>query len=166
VFSKAKINAVVSNTIPALELAGTVKATSVARSLWKAYEVPVERTYFFADAELCVNWIRNPKREVTREVARKVQKIRIKTLPESWRHCPGTENPADTVSRGESLSRLLRNETWWTGPSWLLEGEEMWPKTKGEAFKHKQAFMENVVRRVVGTYMARKSTLHPPGSRR
>jgi hypothetical protein len=160
-FSKAKINAVVSNTIPALELAGTVKATAVARNLWRAYGVPVERTYFFADAELCVNWIRNPKREVTREVARKVQKIRIKTLPEHWRHCPGVQNPADTISRGESLSRLLKNDTWWTGPSWLTEGEENWPITKGKAFGHTPVFMENVVRRVVGTYMARKSTPEP-----
>jgi hypothetical protein len=160
-FSKAKINAVVSNTVPALELAGTVKATTVARSLWRAYGVPVERTYFFADAELCVNWIRNPKREVTREVARKVQKIRIKTLPEHWRHCPGVQNPADTISRGESLSRLLKSDTWWTGPQWLTEGEENWPITKGEAFGHTPVFMENVVRRVVGTYMARKTTPEP-----
>jgi hypothetical protein len=94
-------------------------------------------------------------------VARKVQKIRIKTLPEHWRHCPGVQNPADTISRGESLSRLLKNETWWTGPEWLTEGEENWPITKGEAFGHTPVFMENVVRRVVGTYMARKTTPEP-----
>ena len=131
-------------------------AVQVARLLWRALELKVEQTYFFSDAEVALGWVRAPGRDVNKEVARKVQQVRIKTLPQHWRHVPGTSNPADLASRGESLSRLLKDPLWWEGPDWVTEKESLWPPTKGEAFLHTPLFYETVVRRTVGTYMARQ----------
>ncbi|KAH9362471.1 hypothetical protein HPB48_015615 [Haemaphysalis longicornis] len=47
--------------------------------------------------------------------------IEITTLtnPESWRYCPGEDNPADLLTRGVSVNTLRESRTWWTGPEWL-----------------------------------------------
>ncbi|XP_039306760.1 uncharacterized protein LOC113004056 [Solenopsis invicta] len=37
------------------------------------------------------------------------------------------ENPADAISRGQLPHDFLRNQTWFTGPSWLSKDEVEWP---------------------------------------
>ena len=45
-----------------------------------------------------------------------------KLIPfESWRHCPGRDNPADLPSRGMSPLQLLKEPSWLGGPGWLYE---------------------------------------------
>ena len=46
-----------------------------------------------------------------------------------WNHCPGTENPADIGSRGESAFKLKGSHLWWKGPPWLSEPVSSWPKS-------------------------------------
>jgi hypothetical protein len=48
--------------------------------------------------------------------------------PELWRHCPGELNPADLPSRGLKAHSLIRNSTWWNGPSFLSKAESEWPE--------------------------------------
>ncbi|XP_048482864.1 uncharacterized protein LOC125489799 [Plutella xylostella] len=36
-----------------------------------------------------------------------------------WRHVSGKDNPADIVSRGQSLGMLKENSLWWNGPTYL-----------------------------------------------
>ena len=47
-----------------------------------------------------------------------------------WNHCPGTENPADIGSRGESAFKLKGSHLWWKGPPWLSEPVSSWSKSK------------------------------------
>jgi hypothetical protein len=52
-----------------------------------------------------------------KEIRRRVPAIR-------WRHCAGSQNPADAPSRGQNLSEFINNKTWFTGPDWLLDVDE------------------------------------------
>ena len=51
----------------------------------------------------------------------RVSEIRKLTNVSSWRHCRGTENPADIPTRGLTPHELSNNEVWFNGPSWLNE---------------------------------------------
>jgi len=45
----------------------------------------------------------------------------------AWHHVAGVENPADLASCGLYPRDLLRQEPWWSGPSWLKEPSTCWP---------------------------------------
>lgn len=55
------------------------------------------------------------------------------SYPDYWNHRPGSENPADILSRCENLTRLKDLELWWFGPHhWLRKCKNQWPQTKDD----------------------------------
>ncbi|GFW67505.1 integrase_H2C2 domain-containing protein [Trichonephila clavipes] len=55
-------------------------------------------------------------------VANRVKRDTIFNRQDSWRHCPGKDNPSDLLTRGISADSLINCEKWWKGPSFLQEG--------------------------------------------
>ena len=49
---------------------------------------------------------------------------------DQWRHVEGKLNPADIGTRGMTVEALKESE-WLTGPAWLTETEDTWPKAPG-----------------------------------
>ena len=43
---------------------------------------------------------------------------------EYWKHCPGSSNPADLLSRGTTTTELTNNPQWVNWPDWLKECQE------------------------------------------
>ena len=52
-------------------------------------------------------------------VANRVQQIRDKSDPKSWRYVDTSCNPADEVSRGLTAKQLIEKSCWLTGPEFL-----------------------------------------------
>ncbi|XP_076038655.1 uncharacterized protein LOC143023882 [Oratosquilla oratoria] len=52
-------------------------------------------------------------------VANRVTEIQTLTSPSNWFHCPGTDNPADMMTRGLLADQLISNNMWLGGPNWL-----------------------------------------------
>ena len=75
-------------------------------------------------------WIKNTSRSFKSFVANRVGELQRLTQPSQWRHVPGTENPADLVSRGVSAEELVKKTLWWSGPEFLCHGESVWPEKK------------------------------------
>ena len=76
-------------------------------------------------------WIRNNK--IWKQyVQHRVAEIHQLTCRESWRHCPGSCNPADLPSRGGSADELLAQSMWWKGPSFLQSLDAQWPENPVE----------------------------------
>lgn len=66
--------------------------------------------------------------QVKNIVSNRVAQIQGYAQPSQWFHVPGTENPADMISRGISPSEISNNSLWFNGPNWLSLNKEYWPK--------------------------------------
>lgn len=56
-----------------------------------------------------------------------VTKIQEITSLCDWRHVPGSDNPADLLSRGRTPSELADSDLWWHGLLFLRDPNEAWP---------------------------------------
>ncbi len=56
--------------------------------------------------------------------------IREASDPAQWQYIQTSQNPADHASRGLTVQKLLRSETWLSGPKFLWEKEETWTPCK------------------------------------
>eukprot|EP00112_Aurelia_sp_Birch-Aquarium-sp1_P013482 Seg2864.4 transcript_id=Seg2864.4/GoldUCD/mRNA.D3Y31 product="hypothetical protein" protein_id=Seg2864.4/GoldUCD/D3Y31 len=92
--------------------------------------VAVDRIVCWSDSLVALSWIRRPSRNWKLFVANRVQSIQENVSPECWRFCPGNENPADLLTRGENLDSAINNQLWWNGPEWLKKDEVEWPENK------------------------------------
>ncbi|GFU38184.1 uncharacterized protein TNCV_3774291, partial [Trichonephila clavipes] len=64
-----------------------------------------------------LSWIQGTSNRWKVFVANRVKEIRSLTDKDSWRHCPGKDNPSDLLTRGISADSLINCEKWWKGPS-------------------------------------------------
>ena len=103
----------------------------------------------WTDSMTVLCWIANDKLW-KQYVMHRVEEIRRLTAKDSWRFCPGTENPADLPSRGVKADDLVSNRLWWDGPEFLHKSEHEWPKHSSE--KPDTALAEEVKKQPVETH--------------
>ena len=82
--------------------------------------------HYWVDSRVALCWIKNEK-PWKQYVQNRVQEIRSLSAKEAWRHCPGSQNPADLPSRGLTANDLATNSMWWNGPEFLQRKENEWP---------------------------------------
>ncbi|GFV04951.1 uncharacterized protein TNCV_1368561 [Trichonephila clavipes] len=71
------------------------------------------------------------------------REIRSLTDKDSWRHCPGKDNPSDLLTRGMSADSLINCEKWWKGLSFLQEGNTV-PVSNNVLLSDESAYLEEL----------------------
>ena len=87
-------------------------ASSIQNTLQLSQNVEI---FYWVDSKTVLYWIRNTK-PWKQYVLTRVKEIRECTAQDSWRHCPGVQNPADLPSRGMNANELVNEKRWWKGP--------------------------------------------------
>ena len=88
----------------------------------------------------------------------RVQEIRVHTTPESWRFCPGNQNPADILSRGMSASGLVSERRWWNRPEFLFKKERERPQEDNIQFDNENTCEEIIQHPATSTHTLITST--------
>jgi len=114
--------------VPRLELQAATIAVRAHAMILKEIDLNISLIFFWTDSKITLQYINNEFRRFKTYVANRVSEIRDMSKPSQWRHCPGSLNPADGVSRGLSAHQLLSSERWFSGPAFLSEPEEEWPQ--------------------------------------
>ena len=91
-------------------------------------------------------------------VMSRVQEIRVHTTPESWRFCPGNQNPADILSWGMSASGLVSERRWWNGPEFLFKNERERPQEDNIQFDNENTWKEIIQHTATSTHTLITST--------
>ena len=128
--SKSRVAPLQAVSIPRLELMAAVVELQLAEAFGNILNLPKHEWLFWSDVVDVLYWIRGCSRKFKPFVTNRVREIQSLTDPEQWRHVPTKQNPADLLTRGLSVSTLIDEESWWKGPTFLLQEETGWPEKK------------------------------------
>jgi hypothetical protein len=110
-----------------IELCGAQLLARLIKKVLPILCTPMDSVHLWTDSRIVLTWLQsNPTRWNT-YVANRVSKIQDITSNFVWYHVALEDNPADVLSRETTPEELWHNSQWWNGPSWLEQGEELWP---------------------------------------
>ena len=125
--AKSRLAPLKQQTIPRLELMAATLAAKVAKMIQRELDIPVQRTTFWTDSTIVLQYIRSENKRFHVFVANRISVIHDMSSPEQWRHVASQNNAADDITRGMSADELAYKERWWTGPEFLRRPESEWP---------------------------------------
>ena len=128
VMAKSRVAPMKRVTLPRLELLAAFITAKLLHYVVQALRISVDSVYAWSDSQIALAWIRRPSSRWKVFVANRVEEIQQKVPPSQWRFCPGSQNPADLVTRGISAAQLKESTLWWNGPHWLRQPTSYWPE--------------------------------------
>ncbi|XP_049300118.1 uncharacterized protein LOC125772715 [Anopheles funestus] len=140
-----------THSIARLELCAARLAVQLFQKVIRALNIS-STVICWTDSMTVMHWLRSSPRRWKPFVANRVAQIQEETRISCWRHVPGSDNPADDLSRGLNPEELLQCGRWWQGPSWLSYGQEEWPQAPTGVKEHEADIEERLaVSKVVAT---------------
>ena len=88
-------------TLPRLELMASYLLSKLVQFVLNSLKTKITQYFCWSDSMVTLGWIRRPSWKTF--VANRVQTIQENVAPEHWRFCSGESNPADLLTRGQSL---------------------------------------------------------------
>ncbi|GFY10520.1 integrase catalytic domain-containing protein [Trichonephila clavipes] len=124
--SKSRVEPIKSLTILRLELCAAVPLAKLVKRVVAALQLETAELYLWSDSMIVLAWLRKEPMDLKTFVQNRVAKIQELYPNQLWRHVPSDQNPADLVSRGVDPDKLLQQNLWFNGPT-FLSGDEDYP---------------------------------------
>ena len=115
---KLKLKTSATLSIPRLELMGVLIGCRLSTFLLAELSVDIAQCILWTDSACVLSWLQS-KKCLSPFVTRRVEEIRASNHL-SFRHVPGTDNPADLPTRGATLADLSHSSLWWHGPECMV----------------------------------------------
>ncbi|KAK7929198.1 hypothetical protein WMY93_005593 [Mugilogobius chulae] len=114
-------------SIPRLELCAALSGAQLAKLLQTELTLPIKATTLWTDSTTVLHWIQSESQQYKVFVGTRVAEIQELVGAHHWRYIPSSQNAADDITRGKSLSDLIKPSRWTCGPDFLYQPESEWP---------------------------------------
>ena len=94
-----------------LELLAACLGCRLGNSISAVLSVPSNSIVFWSDSMNVLWWIRSQSRSFKPFIANRISEVHQLTEPAPWQYVSTAINPADTLSRGASVTELKKNHT-------------------------------------------------------
>ena len=107
-------------SIPRLQLLAALISARLLSSVKEALQpvICINGVYCWTDSKCVLYWIKSDKEYKQFVYNRRMEIVELTNM-DSWRHCSGTENPADLGTRGSFASQIVGKLLRWDGSDWL-----------------------------------------------
>ena len=131
-FAKSKVAPSKKVTIPRMELTVATLSVKINSMLIKAVQYQVDNTYFWTDSMAVIRFVRNRSARFKTFVANRIMIIHEGSCVDQWKFINGSNNPADSASRGIQTGNTKQVKRWLEGPEFLWKTKSEWPKDPDE----------------------------------
>ena len=128
VLGKSRLAPIKEQTVPRLELAAAVVATSLACVARRELNFDLQAVHYWTDSTVVLAYLANTSARYKTFVANRVSLIRERSTLDQWHHVPTAVNPADLASRGVEATDATALKFWLDGPQFLRQPEPTWPR--------------------------------------
>lgn len=128
IMAKARVAPLKSPTIPRMKLTAATVAIKMDKLLRKELEIELDESIFWTDSTAVLKYLDSESTRFKTFVANRISAILEHSQTSQWRYINTTLNPADYVSRGQTVEAFLKNKSWLSGPGFLLYAQDQWPK--------------------------------------
>lgn len=125
--ARSRVAPVRQQSIPRLELCAAHTGAQLAAVLKKELTLPITSVIYWTDSTTVLNWLQSQSCRFKVFVGTRVADIQEQTEGSIWRYVSSSENPADDITRGLTLSQLIQGHRWNNGPPFLQQDESSWP---------------------------------------
>ena len=110
--AKSRVAPVKGISMPRPELSPAYITAKLLDYNIQALPIVVHAVYGWSDSQITLAWNRKPSSNWKIFVTNRVQDIHQRVPPNIWRFCPGSQNPAELVTRGIPASKLGNCKLW------------------------------------------------------
>jgi hypothetical protein len=116
-----------SITTPRMELMGLVCATRLVKFVETEMQLNPVEIHIYTDSSICLSWLMGSTIQPV-FVENRLSELR-KDIRMHFGHVPTDQNPADLLTRPQTIRSLQENQFWWEGPTFLSLSPASWHKT-------------------------------------
>lgn len=115
-------------SMPRLELCAALVGAQLAKLTKEELTLPLRSTVMWSDSTTVITWLKSSSCRYKVFVGTRVTEIQELVGADCWRYVDTGRNPADIITRGDTLASLSHTNPYSQGPDFLRRPEEEWPE--------------------------------------